>query len=40
MNNYIVRSYRDIIVVTKIATRKADSADITFEDRINEISLL
>ncbi len=26
MNNYIVRSYRDVIVVTKIATRRTSKA--------------
>ncbi len=26
LNNYIVRSYRDVIVVTKIATRKSSKA--------------
>ncbi len=26
MNNYIVRSYRDIIVATKIATRRTNKA--------------
>ncbi len=26
MNNYIVRSYRDVIVVTKIATRSSSKA--------------
>ncbi len=26
MNNYIVRSYRDVIVITKFATRKASKA--------------
>ncbi len=26
MNNYIVRSYRDVIVVTKIATRRSSKA--------------
>ncbi len=26
MNNYIVRSYRDVIVITKFATRRASKA--------------
>ncbi len=26
MNNYIVRSYRDVIVITKFATRRANKA--------------
>ncbi len=26
MNNYMVRSYRDVIVVTKIATRRTSNA--------------
>ncbi len=26
MNNYMVRSYRDVIVVTKIATRRSSKA--------------
>ncbi len=29
MNNYIVRSYRDVIVVTKIATRRSSKAKTT-----------
>ncbi len=27
MNNYTVRSYRDVIVVTKIATRRTNKAE-------------
>ncbi len=27
MNNYIVRSYRDVIVITKLATRRDSKAE-------------
>ncbi len=40
MNNYIVRSYRDVIVVTKIATRRTSIKSTEYSHVLKQKNIL